>query len=88
MSNKTIEVKVDTPRDAKSDILEYFCINNSENIVGCGWYRTDFCLKNCKFYRTQVAKEIDATEEYGGSADSSTNRKWRLKNTLKKKNKI
>ncbi len=54
---KNIETKI------TSDTLEFFCVQNANNIVGCGWYDTKHCMKNCKFYNNKV-KEIIAKSDY------------------------
>ncbi len=74
MTDKTIETKV--LGNTSGDVLRWFCMENAEHIVGCGWYKSKLCLKNCKFYNNQVAKETEAAGEYfGGSAENSTNTK-------------
>jgi len=53
---KSIETKV------SGDTLRFFCVENADNIVGCDWYDTKYCLKSCKFYndqKTLMAKAIE-----------------------------
>ncbi len=56
---KNIEAKI------TQDTLEFFCIQNSNNIVACGWYESNYCMKSCKFYNNKIKE----------SSDNSTNRK-------------
>ena len=51
MEHKNIETKVEA-EDYK--ILSFFCIDNADNIVGCGWYNSKYCAKSCKFYKKMV----------------------------------
>lgn len=38
------------------EALRTFCIDNADSIIGCGWYNTRHCLKNCKFYHQTMEK--------------------------------
>ena len=59
MSKKSIETKV----GPSSDALSLFCIDNAENIVGCGWYDTKYCQKTCKFYKQKQGEEEQALKQ-------------------------
>ena len=52
MKKQNIETKV------SGDTLRFFCVENADNIVGCDWYDTKYCLKSCKFYY-QSQREIN-----------------------------
>ena len=55
---KSIDKKVES--FITGDILRWFCVENANNIVGCDWYKTHFCLKNCKFYNDKEEEIKDA----------------------------
>lgn len=63
MDNKTIESKVDP--SINSDVLKWFCIEHKDGIVGCGWYKSVYCHRTCKFYDQEIAKETEENKPSG-----------------------
>ena len=64
--SRTIETTFkDVPDEANTpmDVLRFFCIENKENIVACGWYKTKFCLESCKFYNQKIKNHNEAVDE-------------------------
>lgn len=58
---KNIETKV----NMTGDILRFFCIENAESIIACGWYNQRYCLKTCKFYKKkqeEIKEAINKTK--------------------------
>ena len=59
--SKTIEtiVRLNNTENA----LKFFCIDNAEHIVGCGWYKSHMCMESCKFYKTKQTEEKQVIEK-------------------------
>jgi len=55
-NKKNIETKILPSGDA----LRFFCVENKDNIVACGWYDTKYCLGTCKFYEKKQEEIKDA----------------------------
>ena len=70
---KQLEQRMTIP---DGEVLRFFCIENKDSIIGCGWHQTVYCLKTCKFYKTHEQEFENKINEakYGnrGSADNST----------------
>ena len=45
-----------------ADVLRFFCVENKDSIIGCAWYDTKYCLKNCKFYNQQKESAETSTK--------------------------
>ncbi len=59
MTTKNIETKVEPTENA----LRFFCVENAEQIVACGWYESKYCLKSCKFYENQQQAHVEKVNQ-------------------------
>lgn len=63
MDKKTIEAKVDP--SINDEVLKWFCIDQKDTIIGCGWYKTMYCHRTCKFYKNQIKNENEQDKPSG-----------------------